>query len=131
TKPSARPRLSWRSCCRARLVMPAILAASRAAGKPCFVTTTKAAERRKPRPGTGASATSPARPPARAAAGRASGGGAHLDAAGLQQLLQLAGLEHLADDVAAADELALNVELGDRRPAREVLDALAQAGILE
>ena len=28
-----------------------------------------------------------------------------------KQLLQFAGLEHLADDVAAADELALDVEL--------------------
>src|SRR5262249_23047049 len=38
----------------------------------------------------------------------------------------LAGLEHLADDVAAADELALDVELRDGRPLAEVLDALAQ-----
>jgi len=30
-----------------------------------------------------------------------------------EQLLQLAGLGHLAHDVAAADELALHVELGD------------------
>ena len=34
----------------------------------------------------------------------------------LQQLLQLAFLEHLTDDIAAADELALDVELGDGRP---------------
>ena len=43
-----------------------------------------------------------------------------------QQRLQFAGLEHLHDDVAAADELALDVELRDGRPLRELLDALAQ-----
>src|SRR5689334_22530438 len=30
-----------------------------------------------------------------------------------EELLQFAGLEHLADDVAAADELTLDVELGN------------------
>mgnify|MGYP003693735643 CR=1 FL=1 len=35
-----------------------------------------------------------------------------------EQLLQFTGLEHLADDVAAADELALDVELRDGRPVR-------------
>src|SRR5690606_38541521 len=40
-----------------------------------------------------------------------SGGGVHLDAPALQQILQLAGLVHLADDIAAADELALDIEL--------------------
>src|SRR6266705_2827161 len=49
----------------------------------------------------------------------------------LEQALQLAGLEHLADDVAAADELALDVELRDGRPAREFLDALPQLVVLE
>src|SRR5262249_1747947 len=29
----------------------------------------------------------------------------------------------------AADELALDIELGDRRPVAELLDALAQAGV--
>ena len=38
------------------------------------------------------------------------------DALVVEQLLQLALLEHLADDVAAADELALDVELRDGRP---------------
>ena len=33
-----------------------------------------------------------------------------------EDLLQLTGLVHLADDVAAADELTLDVELRDRRP---------------
>src|SRR5258705_8376855 len=51
------------------------------------------------------------------------------DALALQQFLQFAGLEHLAHDIAAADELALHIELRDSRPAREILDALAQAGI--
>src|SRR5688572_31202335 len=52
-----------------------------------------------------------------------------LDALALQQVLQLASLEHLAHDVAAADELALHIELRNGRPAGEVLDALAQAGV--
>src|SRR6187551_3889110 len=41
-----------------------------------------------------------------------------------EELLQFAGLEHLADDVAAADELALDIELRDRRPVRIFLDPL-------
>jgi hypothetical protein len=44
----------------------------------------------------------------------------------VEEALQLAGLEHLADDVASADELALDVELGNRRPLRIFLDALAE-----
>ena len=47
------------------------------------------------------------------------------------ELLQLARLEHLARDVAAADELALDVELRDGRPVGIVLDALADALVLE
>src|SRR5690606_14722995 len=43
-----------------------------------------------------------------------------------EEALKLARLEHLAHDVAAADEFALDVELRDRRPAGIVLDALAQ-----
>src|SRR2546421_630957 len=43
----------------------------------------------------------------------------------LEQALQFAGLEHLAHDVAAADELALHVELRNGRPAGIGLDALA------
>src|SRR3546814_1250783 len=54
-----------------------------------------------------------------------------LDAVGVEEFLQLAGLEHLANDVAAADELALHVELRDGRPVAEVLDALADAGVLQ
>ena len=34
----------------------------------------------------------------------------------VKKLLQLTGLEHLADDVAATDKLALDVELRDGRP---------------
>ena len=45
-----------------------------------------------------------------------------------KKLLQLAGLEHLADDVAAADELALDVKLRNGRPVRIGLDAVAQLG---
>src|SRR5262249_39084224 len=54
------------------------------------------------------------------------GGGGERDALVLHQLLKFAGLEHLADDIAAADELALDVELRDGRPLAEFLDALAQ-----
>src|SRR5947199_9141063 len=43
-----------------------------------------------------------------------------------EQVLQLARLEHLADNVAAADELALHIELWERRPFCIGLDALAQ-----
>src|SRR5439155_9031280 len=42
-----------------------------------------------------------------------------------------AGLEHLADDVAAADELALDVKLRDRRPVRKFLDPLAHRRVGE
>src|SRR5205814_7642144 len=55
---------------------------------------------------------------------QAPGSGADRHALFLEHLLQLTGLEHLADDVAAADELAVDVKLGDRRPVRELLDAL-------
>src|SRR5688572_21743005 len=47
------------------------------------------------------------------------------------QLLQLARLEHLLHDVAAADELALHVELRDGRPVGELLDALADLRVLQ
>lgn len=48
-----------------------------------------------------------------------------------EELLQFASLEHLADDVAAAHELALHIKLGDRRPIGEGLDAVAQFGGFE
>src|SRR5690606_23786930 len=48
-----------------------------------------------------------------------------------EQLLQLARLIHLHHDVAAADELALYVELGDGRPVGERLDALANLRVLQ
>src|SRR5690606_10150271 len=41
-------------------------------------------------------------------------------------LLEFARLEHLAHDVTAADEFALDVELRDGRPVRILLDALTQ-----
>src|SRR5262245_64800682 len=62
----------------------------------------------------------------RAAKVLASDRGVDRDALVSKQLLQLAGLEHFADDVAAADELALDVELRDGRPVRIGLDAVAQ-----
>src|SRR5205823_7457921 len=52
------------------------------------------------------------------------GSGADGDALLFEDLLQLAGLVHLAYDVAAADELTLDIELRDRRPVREFLDPL-------
>ncbi len=47
------------------------------------------------------------------------------------EALQLARLVHLADDVAAADEFAFDVELGNGGPVGEGLDALAQAVVLQ
>ena len=44
---------------------------------------------------------------------------ARRDALVVQQRREFARLEHLADDVGAADELALDVELRDRRPVRK------------
>src|SRR5262245_5402200 len=55
----------------------------------------------------------------------------HRHALLLEQARELARLEHLADDVAAADELALHVELRNGRPVGEFLDALAQLVVLE
>src|SRR3954447_23284591 len=49
----------------------------------------------------------------------------------LQEGLELARLKHLADDVAAADQLALDVELREGRPVAELLEALPQVGVLE
>ena len=54
--------------------------------------------------------------------------GAGLDA---ERLGQLAGLVHLGDDVAAADELAVDEELRDRRPLREGRELLADARVGE
>lgn len=44
---------------------------------------------------------------------------------------KFARLEHLADDVAAADEFALHTELRDRRPIGVILDALTQINAFE
>src|SRR5690606_25879786 len=43
-----------------------------------------------------------------------------------EEVLQFSSLEHLTDDVATANELALDVKLRDSWPARVILDALAQ-----
>ena len=43
-----------------------------------------------------------------------------------EQLVKFARLEHTGDDVAAADELTVDVELRDGRPVREDLDAIAK-----
>src|SRR5437773_394700 len=50
---------------------------------------------------------------------------------GAEHLLQLAGLVHLAHDVRAADEFAVDVELRDRRPVGVLLDALTDLGVCE
>src|SRR4029077_6340460 len=57
--------------------------------------------------------------------------GADRDALFLEELLQIPGLEHLPHDVAAADELAVDVKLRDCRPVREFLDALAHRRVRE
>src|SRR5450756_2641142 len=56
------------------------------------------------------------------------GVGLHRHALVLERLLQFAGLEHLAHDVAAADELALHIELRNGRPVGIGLDAVPQVG---
>src|SRR6185312_1908735 len=61
--------------------------------------------------------------------GEAPSGGARIDALVLEEGAELPRLEHLADDVAAADELAFDIELRNGRPAREILDALADLGV--
>src|SRR5574340_407223 len=53
------------------------------------------------------------------------------DASAREQLLQFARLVHLHHDVRAADELALDVELRDRRPVGVFLDALADRLVVE
>src|SRR6266481_8830751 len=69
----------------------------------------------------------------RSGAPPSSGGGSRADRDTLvgKQLLQLASLEHLADDVATADEFALDVKLRNSRPVRIGLDAVAQIGGFE
>src|SRR6187551_1164775 len=50
---------------------------------------------------------------------------------GADELLQLAALEHFHHDVGAANELAVDVQLRDRRPVAVRLDALPDVRILE
>src|SRR5512145_371544 len=59
---------------------------------------------------------------------RGASGGSALRA---QYLLKLARLEHLHHDVRTADELALDIELGDGRPVAVILDALADGLVLQ
>src|SRR5665213_166002 len=53
------------------------------------------------------------------------------DALGIENAGKFAGLEHLAHDVAATDELALHVKLRNRRPIRKRLDALTDLVVFE
>jgi hypothetical protein len=45
--------------------------------------------------------------------------------------VQLTALVHFAHDVAAAHELALDIELRDRRPIREFLDSISDLAVGE
>merc|ERR1712196_344305 len=49
----------------------------------------------------------------------------------VHHLLKLASLEHLHHDIATADEFALHIELGNGRPVRIALDALADFHVLK
>src|SRR6202021_2276452 len=71
--------------------------------------------------------------PGRSGARSNSGGSGRADGDALvgKKLLQLTGLEHLADDVATADELALDVKLRNGRPVGVGLDAVTQIGGLQ
>src|SRR5207302_7658596 len=57
--------------------------------------------------------------------------GLYGNAAFLEEAFQLALLEHLFDDVAAADELAFDIELRNGRPVGEFLDALADFRVFQ
>src|SRR5271167_1019386 len=57
--------------------------------------------------------------------------GTSFHAVGGQELSELAGFEHLADDVAAAHELAFHIELWNCRPVGEPFDPLSQRRIAE
>ncbi len=46
------------------------------------------------------------------------------DAVLFEQGVQFAGQGHLGDDVTASNKLAFDIELGNGRPVREILDAL-------
>ena len=67
----------------------------------------------------------PNRPRAGLSAARQTSPALQRDACVRHDRRQFAGLEHLTDDVASADELALDVKLGNRRPIGVFLDALA------
>src|SRR5262249_358453 len=81
--------------------------------------TRNACRRPRPTPGVGAMETSGRRLVP------------HPQALVLEQVMQLASLEHLTDDVAAAHELALDVELRNGGPLGIGLDALPQVVGLE
>src|SRR5436853_1780037 len=49
----------------------------------------------------------------------------------LEQFLQFAALKHFGHDVGAADELAVDIQLRNRRPIRVLLDALAYLLVLQ
>src|SRR5437764_622478 len=49
----------------------------------------------------------------------------------IDQSLELSAFGEVGDDVAAADELSVDVDLGNRRPARVLLDPVTDAGVGE
>src|SRR3546814_19840072 len=53
------------------------------------------------------------------------------DALGCHELLQLTGLKHFHHDVAAADEFALHISFGARRPVGKFLVSLTDFLILQ
>jgi hypothetical protein len=61
--------------------------------------------------------------------GHAHGGGSHGLHLHAERLVQLTTFIHFADDVGASDELTLHVELGDRWPVRELLDAISDLAV--
>lgn len=48
-----------------------------------------------------------------------------------EQFLEFAGLVHFHENVASADEFAINVDLRNRGPVGEFLDSLADFGVFE
>src|SRR5690606_6603615 len=58
-------------------------------------------------------------------------GGSGIGRCHSEQLVKIAGFEHLGDDVGSPDELSAYVELRDRGPGGKLLDALANLGVTQ
>src|SRR5690606_33495 len=92
----------------------------------CCMTGSPMLKRRKMRRGSGASMIQVVPLASLGEAAGRSGSAADTDTFLGEEVLQFSSLEHLTDDVAAADEFALDVKLGDGRPTGIVLNALAK-----